>query len=66
MSTFQSVVEAEQLNGGPQKKIPPAENKNPASKSNQEQGLVKAIKRQKGAEGQTTYVGADVGEEACR
>ena len=36
VSKFQSVIEAEQRNGGPQQKWPLAENENPASKSNQE------------------------------
>ena len=39
MSKFQSVVESEQQNVGPQQKLPLAENENSASKSNQEQGL---------------------------
>ena len=38
---FQSVVEADQQNGGTQKKRPLAENENPASRSNQEQGVDK-------------------------
>ena len=45
VSTFQSVVEAEQQNGEPQQKLPLAENKNPASRSNQVQGIDEAIKR---------------------
>ena len=34
VSTFQSVVEADQQNVGPQQKRPLAENENPASRSN--------------------------------
>ena len=45
---FQSVVEAEQLNVGPQQKQPLAENENPARRSNLEQGIDKSIKRRKG------------------
>ena len=47
VSTFQSVVEAEKQNGGPQQKLPLTENENPAIRSNQEQGMDKAINRQK-------------------
>ena len=65
VSTFQSVVEAEQRNGGPQQKQPLAENKNPASRSNQEQGMDKYIKRQKGAECQPISVGVVAGVEVC-
>ena len=39
VSTFQSVVEEEQRNGGPQQKLPLAENENLTSRSNQEQGI---------------------------
>ena len=49
MSTFQSVVDAEQQNSGIQKKRPLTENEKPASKSNQEQGMEKSIKIRKGA-----------------
>ena len=48
VSTFQSVVEAEQQNIEPQKKLPLVENENSASRSNQEQGMDKSIKRGKG------------------
>ena len=41
---FQNVVEAEHQNGGGQKKQPLAEKENPASRSNQEHGIDKAIK----------------------
>ena len=34
VSTFDSVVKAEQKNGGPQGKRPLAENENPSSRSN--------------------------------
>ena len=61
VSTFQIVVEAEQQNIRPQEKRPLAENENSASKSNQEQGIDKYIKRQKGFEGQTIAVGVDAG-----
>ena len=48
VSTFQSVVEAEQRNVGPQKKQPLAENENPARRSNKEQGMDKSTNRRKG------------------
>ena len=48
VSTFQSVVEAGQRKGGPQKKRPLAENENPVSRSNQEWDRDKSTKRQKG------------------
>ena len=41
------------------------ENENPAIRSNQEQEIYKAIKRQKVVESQTMAVGVDAGEEAC-
>ena len=66
MSKFQSVVELKQLNGGPHKKLPLAENENTASSSNQEQGVDKAIKRYKIVEFQPIAVGIDAGAEACR
>ena len=65
VSTFQSVVAAEQRNCGPQPKRPLAENKNPASRSNQEQGMDKSIKRQKLFESQTIAVGVDAVSEVC-
>ena len=65
VSKFKSVVEVEQQNSGPQQKIPLAENENPTIRSNQEQGMDKATKRQKGAEGQNIAVGANTGAEAC-
>ena len=61
VSTFQSVTEAEQRKGGPQKKRPLAENENPSSRSNQEQGMDKSIKGRKGIEIQTLSVGAGSG-----
>ena len=45
VSIFQSVVEAEQNNCGPQQKLPLAENENPTSRSNHEHGVDKSIKR---------------------
>ena len=48
MYKFQSVVEAEQLNSGPQQKQSLVEIKKPVSRSNQEQGMDKAIKIWKG------------------
>ena len=48
MSIFHILVEADQINGGPQQRLPMAENENPASRSNQEQGMYKSIKRRKG------------------
>ena len=65
VSTFQSVVEAEQLNGGPQQKRPLAENQKPASRSNQEQGMDKTVRRLKGVKGHPKAIGVDAGEEAC-
>ena len=51
VSTFQSVVEAYQRNGRPQKNRNLAENVNPAGMSNKEQGMVQATKRCKLVEG---------------
>ena len=65
VSTFHSVVESDQVNGGPQQKQPLAENENPASRSNQEQGVDKYIKIQKVVEGHPISVGVDAGVEAC-
>ena len=65
VSTFQSVVEAEKQNGGPQQKLPLTENENPAIRSNQEQGMDKAINRQKGFEGKPIAIGVDTGAEEC-
>ena len=48
VSTFQSVVEAEQRNGENKQKRPPEENGNPDSRSNQEHGMDKYSKRRKG------------------
>ena len=48
VSKFQSVVEAEKWNSEPQQKRPLAENENPASMSNKEQGMYQANNRQKG------------------
>ena len=48
VTTFQSVVEADQRNGGPQKKRPLEENENPAIRSNKEYGMNQAINRCKG------------------
>ena len=66
MSTFQSVVEIEQRNGGPKKKLPLAENENPSSRSNQEQGMDKSIKRRKVVEIQPINVGVEACENECR
>ena len=65
MSTFQIVVEAEQQNGGPQKRRLLEENGNSTSRSNHEQEMDKAIKRRKGVEIQPISVGLDAGTEAC-
>ena len=65
VSKFKIVVEAEKLNGGPQKKRPLAENENPYSRSNREQGMDKSIKRQKGVEGQPIAICVDFGSDAC-
>ena len=66
VSTFQSVVDSEQQNGGPQQKLPLAENTNPSNRSNQEQGMDKAIKRRKGVEIHPIAAGVDAGADACR
>ena len=63
--TFQSVVEAEQRNGGPQQKLPLAENENTASRSNQEQGMDKDIKIQKVVEGHPIAVGVNTKAYEC-
>ena len=63
--TFQSVVEAEQRNGGPQKKRPLAKNENPNSRSNQEQAMDKFVKIQKVVEFQPISVGIDAGADTC-
>ena len=65
VSTFKSVVEAEQRNGGPWQKRPLAENENPTSRSDQEQGMDQYIKRRRIVESQTIAIGADTGEDAC-
>ena len=53
VSIFHSVVEEDQLNSRPQQTFPLEENKTPASRSNQEQGVDKAIRRRKLVEIQT-------------
>ena len=65
MSTFQSLVESGQRNGGPQEKRPLAENENLAIRSNQEHNMDKFIKRQKGVEIQPIAVGVDSGVDLC-
>ena len=65
VSTFQSVVKAEQLNGGPQEKRPLSENNPPARRSNQEQGTDKAIKRLRGAEIQPIALSVETRAYAC-
>ena len=65
MSTFLSVVEAEQQIGRPHKRRLLEENENPASRSNQEQDMDKSIKRRKVVESQPISVGVDSGAEAC-
>ena len=45
VSIFQSVVEADQGNGGPQKNRNLAENENNTRRSNKEQGMEQLIKR---------------------
>ena len=66
MSTFHNVVGAEQQNGGPQKKQPLAKNENPASRSNYEQRVDKAIKIRKRVESHPIAVGLDTGEGEFR
>ena len=65
MYTFKSVVEAEQRNGGPQNKRPLAEIENPAIRSNQEQGMDKAIKGCKWVEIQPIAVGVEARADEC-
>ena len=65
VSTFQSMVEAEKRNGVPQQKQPLAEKETPSRRSNQEQGMDKSIKRQKGVEFQPLAVGVGAGAESC-
>ena len=65
VSIFHSVLEAEQWNSRPHQKQPLEENENPASSSNQEHGVDKAIKRYKIVEFQPIAVGIDAGAEAC-
>ena len=57
LSTVQSLVEAEQWNGGPQKKQILVENETTARSSKQEQEMYKSIERRKGVECQPTAVG---------
>ena len=47
------------------KNYPLAENENPSSRSNQEQGTDKEIKIWKGVEGHTIAVGVEARAEAC-
>ena len=65
VTTFQSVVEADQRNGGPQKKRPLEENENPAIRSNKEYGMNQAINRCKGVQSRPIGVGVEAREEAC-
>ena len=65
MSEFQSVVDAEQQNGVPQKKRPLAENEKPTSRTNQEQGIDKSRKRRKGVGIRSIAVGVEAREDAC-
>ena len=65
VSKFHSVVEAEQQNGGPQKNRPLVENKNLAIRSNQKQGIYKAIRRRKSVEIQSIAVGIEKMADAC-
>ena len=66
VSKFQSVVEAEKWNDGPQQKIPLAENEKTDSRSNQEQGMDKSTERRKGVKRQPIVMGVDSGAEACK
>ena len=65
VSTFQSMVEVEQQNCVPQQKLPLAEYENPSRRSNQEQGVDKYIKKQKGVEFQPIAVGFGARAESC-
>ena len=65
LSMFQSLVEAEQRNGRPYQKRTLAENKNPDSRSNQEQGMDKAIQRHKGVESHPVDVGVQSRAYTC-
>ena len=57
VSTFQSLVAAQQQHFLPQQKLPLAENENPDIRSNQEQGMDKDINRWKVVESQPISVG---------
>ena len=59
VSTFQSVVEAEQQNDGPYQKRPLIENENPTRNSNQKQGMDEATNRRKGVERNPIAVGVE-------
>ena len=65
MSTFKSVVETEKLNGRTQQKQPLTENKNPDSRSNQEQGMYKFTKGRKGVESHTIAICVEARADAC-
>ena len=66
MSTFQSVVEEEQCNGGPKEKRPLAENEKSISRSNKEQGMDKSIKRWNGVESNSIDICVEARAKACR
>ena len=65
MYTFKSVADAEQRNGGLQKKRPLEENENPYIRSNKEQDMDKSINGQKGVEIHPISVGVEAWEEVC-
>ena len=65
LSTFQSVVEAEKWNGGPQEKQPLEENGNIAIRPKQEQGMDKVTKRRKWVEIHPIDVGVEAREYVC-
>ena len=63
--TFQSLVEAEQKNGGPDKMHPLESNENPTIRSNQEQGMDQSINIWKGVESHTIAVFCGARVNAC-
>ena len=66
VSTLQSVVGVEQQIGGPHKKLPLEENKDPSRIPNKEQGMEQATRKRKGFEEHNIAVGVKAKDEACR
>ena len=65
VSTFQSVVEADEHNGGPKKKRQQAENENTSSVPNKKHETYKATKRQKEVKGHLISVVVEEWAEVC-